>query len=402
MTVYVRRNRRGWIEYHIKGRYPDGAPYEERRKSHLPTITATERWAEQRERAILEDRKPKRPKAPEFNAFAEEWVRLHAEAARHKPAGIAHKRQIIKTHLARNFAGKRIDQIDQQAIAALKADLAVRELAPKTVNNILVVLSKMLRTAAKWGKIERAPDVDLLRAEKRQMPFYDAQTYDRLVAGARIVGSRALAMVLLAGDAGLRRGEILALEWSDVDFDRGIISIQRSLTHGFLGATKGNAWRPVPMTLLLRDALEQLQRNGKRVIPGSSAKRLRQWMKQAEAAARLPETGRLHILRHTYASHLAMAGESLYRLQQLLGHRDTQTTQRYSHLSPDSLASTATMIDRRRAKREMGDIQETAPVVAVSSRIIERKMAPTPGLEPNLCSNSTTPESLTKPPKPES
>jgi site-specific recombinase XerD len=369
MTVYVRRNKRGWIEYHIKGRYPDGKPYEERRKSPLPTITATERWAEQRERHLVEEARPKRPKAPLFSEFVETCLRRHDTARRHKPSTIAMKRVVIARHLLPALGGKRLDEITAADIADLRARLVEIGRAPKTVNNVLSMLGTILGRAVDWGAIERAPKVELIRAEKREMPFLTVEHYDRLVEGARAVGPKALVLVLLAGDAGLRRGEIIALDWSKVDLARRVVMVSESETMGVVTSTKSRRWRVVPITQALHDALSGLGHRAGRVIKGRSKRGgvspqvVRELVTDSEAAAGLPKTGRLHILRHTYASHLAQAGESLYQLQQALGHRDASTTQGYAHLTVDSLRPLAAAIDSRRralpAKRELGDIQET-------------------------------------------
>jgi len=86
---------------------------------------------------------------------------------------------------------------------------------------VLTVLSVVLRTAVEWGVIARLPcSIKLLKAPKNQASFHDFGEFERLVEVAR---SEALVflVVLLGGEAGLRCGEIMALEWTDVDFANG-------------------------------------------------------------------------------------------------------------------------------------------------------------------------------------
>jgi len=66
------------------------------------------------------------------------------------------------------------------------------------------------------------------------------------------------------------------------------------------------------------------------------------------------KNGGLHVLRHTFCSHLAMKGGSPKAIQELAGHQDLGTTQRYMHLSPASLDATIRLLDRR------GEIVEAA------------------------------------------
>ena len=96
--------------------------------------------------------------------------------------------------------------------------LALAERAPKTVNNVLTVLSMLLKKAVEWGELERLPCVvKLLPNPKKTMGFHDFDYYERLLTVARQRGTDTFLMVLAGGDAGLRLGEILALEWRDID-----------------------------------------------------------------------------------------------------------------------------------------------------------------------------------------
>src|SRR5690606_19316788 len=81
-----------------------------------------------------------------------------------------------------------------------------------------------------------------------------------------------------------------------------------------------------------------------RVVPGVKGgalcpRMLSRRFKHYARKAKLPEEIKLHTLRHTYASWLAMAGEDQFRIQQLMRHKDGATTARYMHLSPDHLAA---------------------------------------------------------------
>jgi integrase len=348
VTVFVRPYRGGGYEYDIRIEWPSGETLRERRKSPLPSESGTRRWAEQRERHLYEQGPPTKL-APLFEDFAERWIRDHAKARQHKPAGIQHKEQVIRDHLS-GFNGKRIDEIRTADIEALTAELAAppKSLKAKTINNVLAVLSKMLRSAERWDVIRKAPPVELLRLERREMPFYPVDRYDALVAGARKAGPQALVLVLLAGDAGMRLGEIRGLSWEDIDFDRGVILIRRSMSRAIMGTTKGHAQRAVPMTTLLVAALEAIRKDRGPVFADARVRSLRRFVRAAEEAGGVPVTGKLHVLRHTYASHAAMAGESLYRIQQALGHRDSATTQRYAHMAPEALRPLAALVDKRR------------------------------------------------------
>jgi integrase len=98
--------------------------------------------------------------------------------------------------------------------------------------------------------------VKLLRVPKASATsFYDFDDYERLVAGAKVADSRAYLLVLLGAEAGLRSGEMVALEWTDIDLARGRLCVQRSAWRGQVSSPKGGRLRYVPLTNRLAAAL---------------------------------------------------------------------------------------------------------------------------------------------------
>jgi site-specific recombinase XerD len=376
-TATARMTKRGWIEHDVTAVWPNGEWTRERQMCPRQSIKAAQEWARERLNALLDMGPPstrqERAAAPLFEVFWERWIREHDEARRHKPSTIRTKRVILKSHLA-IFNGRRIDTITVADVAALQAKMAEGGSSPKTTNNVLSVLGKLLKTAEKWGVIAKAPAVELVRAERRPMPYFSIAVYDRLVHGARLAGKQSRALVLLAGDAGLRLGEILALDWKHVDLERGLIAVQQSENAGNVTGTKGRDWRVVAMTVELRAALDDLSHRTGRVLKGRTKnggierKTAAALVKAAEKAAGLPETGRIHVLRHTYASSLAEAGQSLYHLQMALGHESHKTTEGYAKLSGVIMKQLASVIDARRQSPVRGDREETIQTLQIEGR----------------------------------
>lgn len=97
---------------------------------------------------------------------------------------------------------------------------------------MLTVLSVMLKTAVDWRVIARTPcSIKLLKTPKLEAPFHDFDDFERLVDVAR-TEALALLVVLLGGEAGLRCGEMMALEWPDIDFAKRQLTIARSEWRG--------------------------------------------------------------------------------------------------------------------------------------------------------------------------
>lgn len=142
--------------------------------------------------------------------------------------------------------------------------------------------------------------------------------------------------VLLSFYTGCRKNELLKLEWSRVDLERGLLR---------LGAahTKGGKPRAVPLNDLALQAL-RIQRDWvKRYAPQSpwvfatqAGGRLTTVQKAFQAACRRSgiDDFRVHDMRHTFASWLVMAGTSLQVVKELLGHSSVTVTERYAHLAP--------------------------------------------------------------------
>ena len=253
----------------------------------------------------------------------------------------------MRVHLVKAFGHMRLDEITTEDVQRLKA--ALTERAPKTVNNILTTLSVVLRTAVGWGVIARVPcAIKLLKAPKGAASFYDFDEFERLVKAAQSE-PLALLLVLLGGEAGLRCGEMMALEWSDVDLTKRQMTVARSEWKGHVTTPKGGRLRHLPLTRRLGEALRTARHlRGPRVLCDGAGVPLTQKVVQVlvrRTAKRANVKPGVHILRHTFCSHLAMRGAPARAIQELAGHQDLTTTQRYMHLSPAALDAAIRLLD---------------------------------------------------------
>jgi integrase len=217
------------------------------------------------------------------------------------------------------------------------------------VNNVLTVLNVLMRTAVEWDVIERVPcSIKMLRTPRTEASFYEFDQFERLVeASAR--EPQAHLVVLLGGEAGLRRGEMIGLEWTDVNLTKRQLCVARSDWRGHVSAPKGGRIRYVPLTKRLAAALQAARHlRGPRVLCDNEGKPLTQKVVQVmmrRVARRANVKPGVHILRHTFCSHLAMRGAPARAIQELAGHQDLGTTQRYMHLSPAALDAAIRLLD---------------------------------------------------------
>jgi integrase len=133
--------------------------------------------------------------------------------------------------------------------------------------------------------------------------------------------------------AGLRKQELIHLDWDDVDFDHDMIWIRKK--PGF--QPKWHHERGVPIEPLLRQILEPVRRREGHCFPngvgGMYSNNFLRDLKQAAENAKVEDLS-IHDLRRNYASHLIMNGESHFHVMKWMGHKDAETLLLYAHLSP--------------------------------------------------------------------
>ena len=355
MSVTLRRDRKGKWEIDVRVVSPDGTrQLRTRKRSPVASRSDALRWAEELERVMFQRlmdpaQQKRRKEVLTLRAFAPRFMDGHARANRQKPSGIASKEMILRVHLLPALGHKKLDAIKSEDVQRLKRNLEAK--SPKTVNNILAVLSIMLKKAVEWEVIERMPcSVKLLPATKGKTKFFDFDEYERLVEAARLLDSRTHLIVLLGGDAGMRCGEMIALEWTDVDLVKRQICIRQSAWNGQVTSPKGGRLRHVPLTKRLTAALSaHRHRRSERVLCQDDREPFTRQIVQARAmraarTAKLRHHG-VHILRHTFCSHLAMRGAPARAIQELAGHADLTMTQRYMHLTPAALDAAIKLLE---------------------------------------------------------
>jgi integrase len=287
---------------------------------------------------------------PTLKQFAPRFIDGHARANRQKPSGIAAKELLLRVHLVPFLGHKRLDAITNEDVQRLKAWMVVK--APKTVNNALTVLNMLLKKAVEWDVLDRMPcTIRLLPIPKLSATFHDFDQYEQLVEVAKAIDPEMELIVLLGGEAGLRCGEMIALEWRDVDLAKRQLSVQRSDWNGQITSPKGGRIRYVPLTVRLTAALRDHRHlKGPRVLyqdDGTPLTRHQVQYRVKRAARKANVRDGVHILRHTFCSHLAMRGAPARAIQELAGHSELGVTQRYMHLSPAALDAAIRLLDGR-------------------------------------------------------
>lgn len=258
-------------------------------------------------------------------------------------------------HLKPTFGHLRPREVDQAAIRRLVEAKLVEGLSPQSVGNVVRCLSTFFTDLIEQGHATSNPARGLPRSTKRliksthdprQTPFIDKHVdIGRIYAN---LGQPFATMFAVGALAGLRPGEIIGLQWGDVDIGARRILVQRQVRHGKVGPTKSGKPRLVPIIEPLAKILAEWKLatggegqlfqplNNRRVSRFIAPESMIAKLRSALEACGLPKTWTWYnASRHTYAAQHVMGGGSLATLREILGHSSVTVTERYAHLRPD-------------------------------------------------------------------
>lgn len=361
MSVYKRENKgsTSWMIDFIYNHPVTGD--KKRHRQAAPKEVTLKRDALALERA-LHDKLTTPPPKPEdvkkdapFADFAGHWK--DTRRGDWKPTAYRGYEQILRVHLVPAFKAKTIRSITVEDIQRYKSDKAAKsDLSPKTVNNHLGVLGAMFEDAVKWRYADHNParQVKPCRVDRldEDFSFWTAEESERFLTAIQELRPRWFPFFLTALRTGLRVGELAALRWAEVDLTSKKVHVRRSYSHKEETTPKSGKGRSVPMspglyTVLAEHKLacgtqERVFLSDEGLVLDSNRVKHPFWRGIAAAGVRRI---RIHDLRHSFASQLVIAGESLYAVQRLLGHSTAEMTSRYAHLSPEAQASAVRSLD---------------------------------------------------------
>lgn len=325
---------------------PDGSKKRVRRFPKIPTKVAAERLERKILTEFYQDPGVETPKAPPvaiptLETFWEEFFATHV-VPNNKPSEMESKRVIYRCHLKPAFGHMSLDAITSRDIERYKAHkLTKLGYAPKSINNHLAVLRSLLNVAKRWDILTQVPEYRELKAPEQAMRFLSTDEAKSLIAAGE---GRWKVMITLCLNTGLRIGELIALQWQDINFVTRSLRVQRNAWRDQLGSPKGGKSREITLntaafsTLIhhIRTSQEWIfsQANGLRLSHAMCRRPLHKACRKAGIALL-----QWHALRHTFASQLVAGGAPLRVVQQLLGHASYATTERYAHLAPRTIKS---------------------------------------------------------------
>ncbi|MBE3110245.1 MAG: site-specific integrase [Acidobacteria bacterium] len=307
-----------------------------------------------------------------FEAFADIFLETHSKQS--KRSWKSDERSL--ENLKRAFKGETLASIGPEKVERYRAARKVeaskisklgKPISPASCNRELACLKTLFSKAVEWGRIEVNPAarVKKLKEPPGRETILTEDQARRLVAAA---GSEFRPVLIVALGTAMRRGEILALKWADLDLIRGIITITNS---------KSGRSRKIPMSGTVASALGGIPRHGEFVFWNPETKTQIKDVKTAWAAAcaRAKITGvRFHDCRHTALTWMLQSGADIVSVSKIAGHASIVMTQRYCHASPEL---------QRLAVNKVGEILEPTrqkvdtprvPLSQTTPQVVEKKV----------------------------
>jgi integrase len=282
-------------------------------------------------------------------------------------------------HIAPSLGTKSIPELTVHDIDKLRVKLEKAGKSPQTVKHVLTLIKRMLNFALRRGYVESIPGtlhITMPTVDNKVTENLTAEQVQKLLQALDEEADQVQASIVrLALFTGMRRSALLNLEWGDLDFERGFITLRGDVA-------KKQKTETIPMNDQARAILNGLpQTKSPYVFPGRYDDKPRgnisPMLKRVREKVGLPESFRpLHGLRHSFASWLASSGQvSMYELQKLLTHSSPQMTQRYAHLHDDALkkaSGVASTLFSAAQNKESSQASQEAPKT-VETKIRSKK-----------------------------
>jgi len=302
--------------------------------------------------------------------YLEKWLSDYAKPNL-SPRGYERYESICRVHLTPSLGNIPLTQLKPEHLQRHYTDKLNNGLSALTVRYHHTVLHKALQTAIKWGLVNRnvADGVDVPRTCRNEMQTWDEYEINRFLETTK--DSPYYTLFHTALFTGMRRSELLALRWCDVDFIFSQISVSRSLHHlkdgsyVFTQPKSAKSKRTIALSSFAIVALRE-HREKQEVIRLTIGKPLlesdlvfstpegkplrpntisRAWATLATRAG--VKVIRLHDARHTHASLMLKSGVHPKIVQERLGHASIQITlDTYSHVAPGLQEAAAAQFDK--------------------------------------------------------
>ena len=263
-------------------------------------------------------------------------------------------------HIKPNLGHKRLDEVKRKDVKTLIAEVRAKGVSPSRLQSVVTVLSGMFESAIE-DELVRSNPCHKTRKHCGTGALNDispltAAEVQTLLDNASKLPSVVYTFYLMAVRTGMRVGELSALTWSDIDFDRRFVEVVKSYNYHTrkTGLPKSSKSRKVDLTPAVIEALKNLLTHRKVVSIGGDdlvfvngkGKRLCYYYLRRTINTVTPKRIRLHDLRRTYATLRIAKGDNILDVSKQLGHHKVAfTLDQYAHWMPGEHKSQVDELD---------------------------------------------------------
>jgi len=335
-----------------------------------------------------------------FGSYADKWLKDYARVECKTSTADGYE-GVIEQYLRPRFGNRPLDQIKRDDVKAMINELIAKDLSRNTVRNALCVIRGIFNEAIEAGIIEVNPAARLGRftrtaktGEVNGISLTSAEA-EQFLQAAKEICPEYHPLFLMALRAGLRRGELVAVQWGDIQFGKDeddanrFIVVQHNYVRREHTTTKSHKSRRVDMSRELRRTLLEVRDkrlleaflegkndiSDERVFPSPEGAILdpdnlyHRYFLPVLTKAGIRKV-RLHDLRHSFGSLLIQNGASIVYVKEQMGHSSIQVTvDTYGHLIPGANVSFVDRLDTNEKKREKNDEQSTQQQNATQAQL---------------------------------
>jgi integrase len=311
--------------------------------------------------------------------YLQRWLENTAKN-RVRPTTFARYEQLVRLHVKPILGGVQLSKLRAIHVENCYAEMARRNATDWTRKMAGMLLTSALRHAVQLKLIPFNPATDVVKArpEEKEMRFLTDVQVKQFLAATH--GLRLFALFALAVGSGMRQGELLGLQWEDIDFDIGVVSVQRSLAqlkgHFMLKEPKSKRSKrqikvPKFVLIALQNHRQSMLKEGnitapvfctrtgqfiaksnvirrvfKPILNRANEKAQKEATEEGTEPSLIPDI-RFHDLRHSHATNLLARCYSIKAVSQRLGHASIELTLRvYAHVLPTDDEALATGLER--------------------------------------------------------
>lgn len=272
--------------------------------------------------------------APTFREFVREkylpFVKVHKRSWQQDE-------NMLELRILPLWGNRKISEITRDDIQEFQTNCMLMGNKPGTVNRYMALIKYIFNLAERWEVIDKTPAryISKLKDNNHKERYLNEEETERLLTALKscksVVVPDIIEFLILTGS---RKSEAVNLPWMEIDFKNGlwIMPPERN---------KARSKKTIPLSNGALEILERRKGNDSEYVfpnpkTGQPLKHFHNTWDRIRKNAGIPDV-RIHDLRHNFASLLINSGRSLYEVQKLLGHSNISTTQRYAHLTQDTL-----------------------------------------------------------------